>query len=167
MNNIYLIGMMASGKSIVGEKLAKILDMEHIDIDNDIEAINETKISDIFNESGEQKFREMESAYFIEKSKQKNNIFSTGGGIILNKHNRSILKNDGTTFFLEADCQILLDRIHDISERPLLNRDNPINSILSIWKQREKYYYESSDYTINSNRLSINDVVNQIIIKMQ
>ena len=167
MNNIYLIGMMASGKSVVGEKLAKILDMEHIDIDNDIEAINETKISDIFNESGEQKFREMESAYFIEKSKQKNNIFSTGGGIILNKHNRSILKNDGTTFFLEADCQILLDRIHDISERPLLNRDNSINSILSIWEQREKYYYESSDYTINSNRLSVNDVVNQIIIKMQ
>lgn len=166
MDNIYLIGMMGSGKSVVGKELAKKLNMNHIDIDNDIEFINEMKISDIFINSGEKKFREMESAYFMEKSKQENNIFSTGGGIILREENRLVLKNNGITFFLEADCQILLDRIKDISNRPLLLKNNPLDDVLSIWKKRKKYYHESSHHTINSNQLSISDVINEIVEKL-
>ena len=99
MDNIYLIGMMGSGKSVVGKKLANQLNMNYVDIDIDLESINDMKILDIFSQSGEKKFREMESAYFIEKSKQTNCMFSTGGGIILDKTNRFVLKNNGVTFF--------------------------------------------------------------------
>ena len=166
MDNIYLIGMMGSGKSTIGEKLANNLNMEYVDIDNDIESINQMTIFDIFKQLGEKKFREMETVYFIEKSKQTNQVFSTGGGIVLDTENRDILKNNGVTFFLEADCKILLDRIKNISSRPLLNNKNPIETISSIWEKRKKYYYDSSNYTINTNTSSINDVISEIAQKI-
>ena len=165
MDNIYLIGMMGSGKSTIGEKLANNLNMDYVDIDSDIESINQMTIFDIFEQLGEKKFREMESVYFLEKSKQPNQVFSTGGGIILDTKNRDIFKNHGMTFFLEADCKILLDRIKNISNRPLLNGKKSIETILSIWEKRKKYYYNSSDYIINTNTSSINDVISEIVQK--
>ena len=167
MDNIYLIGMMGSGKSTIGEKLANNLNMEYVDIDNDIESVHQMTIVDIFNQLGEKKFREIESAYFLEKSKQTNQVFSTGGGIILNRENRDILKNNGKTFFLEANCETLLNRIKNLSTRPLLDNKNPIETISLIWEKRKKYYYESSDYTINTNTLSINDVIDEIARKIK
>ena len=107
------------------------------------------------------------SSLQLEKAKQTNQVFSTGGGIILNIENRDILKNNGRTFFLETDCKILLNRINNISTRPLLNNKNPIETILSIWEKRKKYYYESSDYIINTNTLSINDVIDEIVQKIK
>ena len=132
MDNIYLIGMMGSGKSTIGEKLANNLNMEYVDIDDDIESVHQMTIVDIFNQLGEKKFREIESAYFLEKAKQTNQVFSTGGGIILNIENRDILKNNGRTFFLETDCKILLNRIKNISSRPLLDNKSPIETISSV-----------------------------------
>ena len=83
MKNLFLIGMMGSWKSTVGRKLAQSMDMEFIDTDDAIEEIMEMKISDIFSEFGEDRFREMETAFFIEKAKQTGQVFSTGGGIVL------------------------------------------------------------------------------------
>ena len=167
MDNIYLIGMMGSGKSTIGEKLANNLSMEYVDLDNDIESIHQMTIVDIFDQLGEKKFREIESVYFLEKSKQTNQVFSTGGGIILNTENRDILKNNGRTFFLEADCEVLLNRIKNTSSRPLLDNKNPIETILSIWEKRKKYYYDSSDYIINTNTSSIHDVIDEIVQKIK
>jgi len=166
MNNIYLIGMMGSGKSTVGKKLATNLNMHYVDTDSDIESINQMNISEIFQQSGEKKFREMESAYFIEKSKQENQVFSTGGGIILNQRNCRILKSNGITFFLETDCEVLLNRITNISKRPLLNNQNSIEKMSLIWEERKKYYYKSCDHIINTDNLSINDVINEIVRKI-
>ena len=133
MNNIYLTGMMGSGKSTIGQKLAYKLDMTHIDLDNDIETINEMSITEIFSNFGEQKFREMESAYFIEKSKQKNNVFSTGGGIVLKKANRDALINNGITFLLESCSDVLLNRIKDTKNRPLLYGEDNLETICDIF----------------------------------
>ena len=94
MRNLFLIGMMGSWKSTVGRKLADVMKMEFIDTDDAIEEITEMRISDIFHEFGEEKFREMETAFFKEKSKQPGQVFSTGGGIVLDVINREILKNE-------------------------------------------------------------------------
>ena len=163
MNNIYLIGMMGSGKSTVGKNLSEKLNMSFVDIDDDIKAVNEMKMAEIFDNFGEKKFREMESAYFIEKSKQKNNIFSTGGGIILKKENRSVLINNGTTILLEADCNSLLSRIKDSSDRPLISECNSLEKISNIWEKRKKHYYNSCHHVVNCRELSISEVVNKII----
>ena len=163
MNNIFLIGMMASGKTTIGKQLSKQLDREFIDIDQDLESINNMSISDIFNDFGEHKFREMEMAYFIEKTKEKNKIFSTGGGIILRKENREALISRGITFFLESDCNILLNRIKDIKSRPVLSNSNNSKSIHDIWQERKEYYYSSCNHIINVEQSSISDTTNTII----
>ena len=163
MNNIYLIGLMGSGKSTVGKDLSKKINMGFVDIDDDIKAVNEMKMAEIFDNFGEKKFREMESAYFIEKSKQKNNIFSTGGGIIFKQENRSDLINNGTTILLEADCHTLLNRIKDSTDRPLISESNSLDKISNIWKKRKEHYYNSCHHVINCTKLSINEVVDKII----
>ena len=163
MDNIYLIGMMGSGKSTIAKKLSKKLNMNFVDIDNDIEIINEMEIAEIFTNFGEKKFREMESAYFVEKSKQKNNIFSTGGGIILKKENRDALINNGTTFLLESNNNVLFDRIKDTKNRPLLSEPDNLKTISNIWSKRKKHYYNSCHHRIDSTDLSIDDVVEKII----
>ena len=69
MINLFIIGMMGSLKSTVGRKLADNMGMEFVDTDDAIEEVTEMKISDIFREFGEDRFREMETAFFIEKAK--------------------------------------------------------------------------------------------------
>ena len=117
--------MMGSWKSTVGRKLAEALKLEFIDTDDAIEEMTEMKVADIFREFGEEKFREMETAFFVEKAKQKGQLFSTGGGIILSAENRNVLQKNGITFLLDATPQTLANRIHNTTKRPLLtNSDN-------------------------------------------
>ena len=78
MENIFLIGMMGSWKSTVGKKLAQKIQMEFIDTDDAIEEFMEMKISEIFYEFGEKKFREMETAFFNENLNKKVKFFLQG-----------------------------------------------------------------------------------------
>lgn len=161
--NIYLIGMMGSWKSTIGSNLAKILDMNFFDIDDVIEELTEMKITDIFKKFGETKFREMEKAFFQEKSKGSNQLFSTGGGIILDNENRKILRK-GTTFLLETSPSILSTRIHNTNKRPLIKgSDNLEKQLSDIWSERQKYYYESSQHIIKTDNLEPSDVIDEIL----
>tara|TARA_Y100001970_G_C14194363_1_gene837211 strand:- start:761 stop:1279 length:519 start_codon:yes stop_codon:yes gene_type:complete len=163
MNNIYLIGMMGSGKSTIGLELSKKLNMDFTDTDNDIESIHQMKIHEIFYYFGEEKFREMESAYFIEKSKEGNRVFSTGGGIILNKKNQNTLMNTGTTFLLDVDCETLVERIEKSKNRPLILGGNSSQIIEELWEGRKKYYYDSSNHVIKATNLEIEQIIAEII----
>ena len=164
MKNLFLIGMMGSWKSTVGRKLAQSMDMEFIDTDDAIEEIMEMKISDIFSEFGEDRFREMETAFFIEKAKQTGQVFSTGGGIVLGSENRKVLKQYGTTFFLNASIEILADRIHNTTKRPLLSQSDNVQLRLErIWQKRESFYKDSAHHIIDTNNLNSAQVLDEIL----
>ena len=164
MKNLFIIGMMGSWKTTVGKKLAEALDMEFVDTDDAIEEVTEMKISDIFREFGEDRFREMETAFFIEKAKQTGQVFSTGGGIILGSENRKVLKKYGTTFFLKASTEILTDRIHNTTKRPLLTDSNNLQLRLEqIWKERESFYEGSAHHIIDTNNLNSEEVLDEIL----
>ena len=163
-NNLFLIGMMGSWKSTVGCKLAATLDMEYIDTDDAIEEMTEMKIADIFREFGEKRFREMETAFFIEKAKQPGQIFSTGGGIVLGEENRKILTNNGICFFLNASPQILADRIYNTIKRPLLtDSDNLENRLQKIWHNRSKFYRNCAHHIVKTDELKPPEVLDEII----
>ena len=156
--------MMGSWKSTIGRKLAETTNMEFVDTDDAIEEVTDMKISDIFREFGEDRFREMEMAFFMEKAKQTGQVFSTGGGIVLGSENRKILKNNGTTFFLNASTYTLANRIHNTKKRPLLTDNNNIESYLEqIWKDRENYYINSAHHTIHTDELTPPQVLNEIL----
>ena len=162
--NIYLIGMMGSGKTTIGEKLSKKLNMNFIDTDDKIEKIMSMNIKQIFDEFGEKRYREMETSYFVEKSKEKGIIFSTGGGIVLNKHNRNILLNDGITFLLDTSVNQIVKRINCNTKRPLLFRSKNFEiELKKIWNIRKDLYYRSSNNIIKTDKSKPEIITNKII----
>ena len=164
MKNLFLIGMMGSWKSTVGLKLSETLNMEFVDTDNAIEEVTDMLISDIFREFGENRFRDMETAYFIEKAKQTGQVFSTGGGIVGDSKNRKILRNNGITFFLKASTETLANRIHNTRKRPLITDSENIQLHLQqIWKERKDYYIHSAHYTIQTDDLKPPQVLDKIL----
>ena len=156
--------MMGSWKSTVGRNLASTLDMEFIDTDDAIEEMTEMKVKDIFSEFGEDRFREMETAFFVEKAKQSGHVFSTGGGIVLSAENRKVLKENGTTFLLDAFPKTLTDRIHNTSKRPLLiDSDNLEDRLQTIWQDRSELYKNSAHHIIKTDKLKPAQVLDEIL----
>ena len=155
---------MGSWKSTVGLKLAEALDMEFVDTDDAIEEVTDMKISDIFREFGEKRFRKMETAFFIEKSKQSSQIFSMGGGIVLEEKNRNILHNNGICFLLDASSQTLADWIHNTTKRPLLtDSDNLEETLQTIWNDRSELYQNCAHHIIKTDEFNPPEVLDQIL----
>ena len=162
--NIFLIGMMGSWKSTIGNKLANFLNYKYIDTDVAIEKIMKMKISKIFSEYGEKKFRSIEESYFVEKSKDKGFVFSTGGGIILGVKSRMALKNNGITILLKASTKTIYNRIITTNGRPLLNNLNDSEITLEkMWLKRKKFYYENADFIVETDHLQPDQVINRIL----
>ncbi len=161
--NIFLIGMMGSWKSTVGKKLSTALNLEYIDTDDEIEDATGESIAEIFSNRGESQFREMESAYFVEKSQQEGLVISTGGGIVVTEANRLALQKNGITFFLQASPETLSSRIKDTDKRPLLHDEEPILKLSQIWKTRKDFYIQSSHHIIETDRDNPQQVTQKIL----
>jgi len=162
--NLFLIGMMGSWKSTVGRKLAEALKLEFIDTDDAIEEMTEMKVVDIFREFSEEKFREMETAFFVEKAKQSGQVFSSGGGIVLGAENRKVLQENGTTFLLDASPATLANRIHNTQKRPLLTDSENLEGWLqTIWDERSQFYTECAHYVVCTDELDPPQVLDEIL----
>src|SRR6056297_3275082 len=143
---ISLIGFMAAGKTEVGKSLSRRLEYHFIELDSYIEEKNNLKVSKIFELKGEKYFRKQENESLKEILIKYNNlVLSPGGGIILKQKNIDLLKENTTPFLLKVAPQTIIDRIDDIRERPLLNKNNPISIIKKLLKERGKYYNQFSN----------------------
>jgi len=165
MNNIFLIGMMGSGKSTLAPILAKKLNMDYIDTDLDLTNILDMNLKNIFDFIGEKRFRNMESAYFKEHTKQNNFIYALGGGIILKKENREILINKGNSIFLDVSKKELNKRLEVNSiNRPLLNIKGDMDK---IYDERYNLYKSTANIIIHCDDKNINKICNEIIQKLK
>ena len=160
--NIYLIGMMGSGKSTVGKILAKKLDLPFMDLDHYIEVKSNKSISEIFKNDGEPHFRELESdaLFHIEKSKV---LVACGGGIVLNKTNRDKLRSTGKVVLLKASIPEIANRLKDAIDRPLLQENERIQKLTKIWSDRKDYYKETAHIILNTDGQSPNDISEDIL----
>lgn len=158
--NIYLIGMMGSGKTTVGELLAKELEYRFLDTDAIISAVSEKSINQIFAEDGEDEFRQLESDVLQEVSAYLYTVIATGGGIILRQQNWSHLR-DGMVVWLNVPIDVLVQRLKDDDTRPLLKREELQTKLTSLYEQR-KSLYQQADITIG---IEENDNPNDIVQK--
>jgi shikimate kinase len=161
MKNIYLVGFMGTGKSTVGKALAKVLNKEFKDLDELIEERENRKIVEIFEQFGEQYFREVETAVVREISERENLVIATGGGVVVNEENFSLLKKSGTLITLVASPEAIYERIKDSIERPLLNVENPLDTIKRMLFERA-YYYIKSDFIVDTTEREIDDIISEI-----
>lgn len=161
----YLIGMMGSGKSSVGKLLANKLQFSIIDIDKEIEKNEKLSIKEIFEEKGENYFREIESKYLLRK--RNSAVVSCGGGIVLNKKNREFLKTSGYTIYLKSSIPTLEKRLLNENGRPLLSNDNLKETLINIYSKRKTLYTSAANTTIITDRRSVKEVCELIIKKLK
>ena len=165
--NIVLIGFRGTGKSTVGRLLAKRLERDFIDSDNQIESSTGKTIKSIFEDDGEEAFRKIEAGVIAKLSKADNKVISAGGGAVLKEENVNNLKDNGFLILLEATPEIIHNRIEQdgktTQQRPSLTDKKPLDEIKHLIEQREHAYKNAADYTINTSYVSCEDIVNEII----
>jgi len=166
--NVALIGFMGAGKTAVGEVLAEKLNKKFAELDSFIEQKAGKSIPEIFEQHGEVAFRELEIEATKEIASQKNLVIACGGGIVLNKINIDRLRNESIMVYLTASPRILLKRIlSDEDDRPVLKGSDKALNIQKLLKFRKPFYERAADIKINTSKLDINSVVEQIIEKLK
>ena len=153
--NIVLIGMPSCGKTTVGNILAKKMNREIFDSDLLVEETENTTISEIFKVKGEEYFRSRETAAILTLSKNNSAVISTGGGVVLNKKNIELLKENGKIFFLDRP----LEKLITTSDRPLSSNKEALEK---RYNERYSLYREYADVIIDASG-NLDDVVNQIL----
>ncbi len=142
---------MGSGKSIIGKELSKHLNLKFYDTDKEIEFKTKKKISEIFEKEGESHFRDIEEKVCIEILNNKNCVISLGGGSIISKKIRKIIKKNSYSIYLQVKLDNLQNRLKFSKKRPLLNKKaNTIEILENLFKTRKKYY-EKADLIINND----------------
>lgn len=140
--NLYLIGMMGSGKSTVGKVLADQLGYRFFDTDTLVEQIAKQSVSQIFAEVGEAEFRQLEGQVLRELSAYTRLVIATGGGIILKQDNWSALRH-GVIVWLKVPVEQLYQRLQTDTTRPLLQDPNPQAKLQSLLEQRQSLYAQA------------------------
>ena len=149
--NICIMGLMGSGKTIIGKDLSKYLNLNFYDTDKEIELMTKKKINEIFEEEGESYFRDIEEKVCIEILTIDNCVISLGGGSIISKKIRKTIKNNSYSIYLQVTLNNLLNRLKFSRKRPLLNNNSNKSEIMrKLLKDRQKYY-EKADLIINNN----------------
>ena len=166
--SIALIGFMGTGKTVVGKALAEKLGKEFIELDALIERKAGKTIPEIFQQGGEIAFRELEIEAAKEVSEKKNVVIACGGGIVLNKINIDRLREECIMVYLTASPRAILKRTSgDENERPLLKAANKALTIRELLKFRKPFYERAADIKIDTSKLDIASVVEQIISKVK
>jgi len=161
-SNIYLIGMMGSGKTVTGKALAGFLDFTFVDLDAEIEAREGKPIAEIFAGSGEPYFRDVEASVLADFSKQDRQVIATGGGIVLREENVRRMKMTGKVVLLKATAESLWQRVRYSKDRPLLNRPDPFGALKQILGDREGFYEKACHFSVLTDGKIADDVANEI-----
>ena len=162
--NISLCGMMGSGKSAIGKILANKLNYNFIDVDKMIEIDAGKTIKKIFEEDGEQYFRDLEEKKTINILELKETIVSLGGGAIINKNIRGSIKKNSYNIYLNVNIDILTKRLQNSKTRPLIYKKNLKKELINLIGIREKFYRKAD--LIVKNEKNIIETTKNIIKKI-
>jgi len=162
-----LIGPPGSGKSSIGRALAKLLGQDFFDTDALIEEQEGKSISEIFQQSGEEKFREIESAVVAHQLAHAEGIIALGGGAVLSPATQAALKNStADVIFLNVSASNAVPRVSANSSRPLLS-ENPSDQWSALLKKRLPIYTDLADITIDTDNKKAQEVASEIAVLLK
>ena len=159
--NLVFLGMMGSGKSSIGSLVAKKLNINFVDIDEEIEKELGKSIKEIFEHEGEDYFRKIEEKITLKKLKLNPVIISLGGGGFINKKIRNEVLKNHLSFWLNWSHEILLNRIKNSKKRPLAFKKIN-NELIDLIKKRSSIYSKAL-YKITCDNLSKSEIVRKIL----
>lgn len=161
--NIFLIGPMGAGKTSVGRYLAKQLNKDFYDTDEEIEKKTGVSLSWLFDLEGIEGYRLREKQIIEALSSLTNIVLSTGGGCVESAEVRDILRQRGSVIYMEVSLETQLNRLKRDKKRPLLQGENPQEVLIKLWEEREPFYEEIADFTVITDNRSVKDVCDDIL----
>ena len=164
--NIILIGPMGSGKSTIGNIVAKRLNRDFHDSDHHIENRTGVDIARIFDIEGEEGFRDRETQALEELLGENDRVIATGGGSILRPQNQKMLKQQGYIIFLDTSLNQQMQRLRRDKKRPLLQTEDPRKRLEALSRERRPIYLDLADLVVKTdNRVARRlaaDIINQL-----
>jgi shikimate kinase len=168
--NIFLIGYRCTGKTTVGKALARRLGWPFVDTDRMVVETAGTSIARMVDEKGWPFFREQERHALQALSADDRQVVATGGGVILDYRNVSVMRKSGTVVLLTADRKTIAARMlaDDATGgcRPSLTDQGLIKEITSVLGERRPLYEKAADFVIDTNRKTIEAICDRIIEKV-
>ena len=157
--SLVLIGLMGAGKSAIGRRLGKRLGLSFVDADKEIEAAAGKSVTEIFNDHGEDYFRDGERRVIARLLENGPVVLATGGGAYMTEATRAEIADKGLSIWLKADLETLMERVSRRDTRPLLQAGDPRQIMQTLMDERYPVY-ASADITIESR-----DVPHEIIVE--
>jgi len=161
--SFFLVGPMGAGKSTIGRQLARALGLEFIDSDREIEIRTGVDIPLIFELEGESGFRRREHQVIELLTARKGIVLATGGGAVLDPNNRKCLAARGKVIYLHTSVEQQLQRTAHDRSRPLLQTENPRQTLEALLATRDPLYREVADWVIETDGCRVRDVVQEIV----
>ena len=162
VTKIFLVGPMGAGKSAVGRQLARLLHLEFIDSDEEIEARTGVDIPFIFEKEGEEGFRKREVKVIDELSQKDSIVLATGGGAIADADSRSRLGARGYVIYLYTSVKQQLERTQRGRSRPMLENGNPEKVLEELMAARDPLYREIADLIVDTDGRRVQTVAREI-----
>lgn len=153
---------MGSGKSAVGRRLAKRLQLEFCDSDELIESRTGVDIPFVFEKEGESGFRKRESAMLAELLQRDDIVLATGGGAVMESDNRRLLAQGGIVVYLCTSVAEQIKRTRNSSHRPLLNVENPAEVLEQLMTVRDPLYREVADVVVETDGRRVTSVTREV-----
>jgi shikimate kinase len=160
--SLVLVGLMGCGKSSVGKRLAAKLALPFIDADEEIEKVAAKSISEIFNDHGEDYFRNGERKVIARLLDSGPQVLATGGGAYMNLETRARIKIKGISIWLRAELPVLMRRVQKRDTRPLLKTGDPEGVMIALMNARYPIYAEA-DLTVDSRELPHDVMVSEVL----
>jgi shikimate kinase len=164
--NLFLIGPMGAGKSAVGRQLARMLHLNFMDSDDEIESRTGVDISFIFEKEGEEGFRKREGKVIDELSKIDGLVLATGGGAVVDPQNRSNLGARGFVVYLYTTVDQQLVRTRKGRDRPLLENGDRRQILEELMTERDAMYREIADLVVETDGRKVKAVANEILERL-
>ena len=164
--NLFLIGPMGAGKSAVGRQLARMLHLNFMDSDDEIETRTGVDISFIFEKEGEEGFRKREAKVIDDLSKIEGTVLATGGGAVVDPQNRSHLGARGFVVYLHTTVEQQLARTKKGRGRPLLENGNRQEILEDLMSQRDALYREVADLIVETDGRKVKAVAHEILDRL-
>jgi len=166
LSNVVLTGMMGTGKSTVGKRLAQRMEKEFFDSDPEIELTVGMTIPEIFSRYGEVRFRSEEKLVIKKLAALKGIVLATGGGAVLDPENLAALRRTGAVITLEADIEVFFERAARKGDRPLLRPEHSRESVQKLLDAR-RFAYDQGDFKVDTTDISPDEVVDIILERLE
>lgn len=142
---VVLVGLMGAGKSSIGKRLAKSLDVNFVDSDEEIVKAAGCSITDIFEIYGEAMFRDLERRVLQRLlTEEKASIIATGGGAFIQDATRALILEKSVSIWLKADLEVLYERVSRKNNRPLLEKGDKREILAKLMADREPFYSQAN-----------------------